>query len=235
MRLLLTALSILAWVPLAREAHAARPFIVDDARVVDKGACQLESWRKNNADGSHEYWALPACNPFGVEITAGGGYLSRGPDVRDEVDYQFQGKYLFRSLETNGWGYGLSAGALRHADINTQQNLIGNYYFYFPISRSFLDDRFVLLLNLGAIDNRDLNRRGASWGVGTEIYLTRRFMLAAESYGAAGFDKFAQVGFRFWVVPDHVQLDASYGGNLGAWERQHWNSIGIRLISKPFF
>lgn len=220
---------------LASAAYAARPFIVDDARVVDKGACQLETWRKNNADDSHEYWALPACNPFGVEFTAGVGYLSRGASARNEVDYQFQGKYLFRPLETNRWGYGISAGVLRHADINAQQNLIGNYYLFFPISRSFIDDKFVLLLNIGAIDNRDLRRRGALWGVGSEIYLTERFMLAAESYGATGADRFAQVGFRFWIVPDHVQLDASYGGSLRNFDRVHWSSIGLRLISKPFF
>ncbi|MEO8441651.1 MAG: hypothetical protein ABI547_04140, partial [Betaproteobacteria bacterium] len=46
----------------AAGAHAARPMVVDDARLVDPGACQLETWRRFNRD-SHETWALPGCNP----------------------------------------------------------------------------------------------------------------------------------------------------------------------------
>jgi hypothetical protein len=40
---------------------------------------------------------------------------------------------------------------------------------------------------------------------------------------------------RFWIVPDHLQLDASYGGNLDAFQRTHWTTIGLRIITKPFF
>lgn len=220
---------------LSPAAYAARPFVVDDARVVDRGACQLEAWRRNNADDSHEYWAIPACNVKGLELTLGGGYLSPEPAGHDQTDYQFQAKTLFKELEVNGWGWGIAAGALRHADINLQQNLIGNYYFYVPISRSLLDDRIVVLGNVGGIDNRDAGRRGMTWGLGGEFYVHRRFMLAAEAYGATGFERFAQVGVRLWIVPDHVQLDASYGGSLQRFHDVHWNSIGIRLISKPFF
>ncbi len=215
-------------------ALAARPFIVDDARVVDRGACQVESWFKNNP-GSHEFWALPACNPFGVELTVGGGVLVGPSGNREQADYQFQGKALFRPLETNGWGWGIAAGAIRHADINLRQNLWGNYYFYVPVSKSFADDRLVLLLNAGGLDNRDENRRGVSYGVGAEIYVTPRFMLATEAYGATGFDRFSQVGFRFWVVPDRVQIDSTYGFQLNGPDRTEWVTLGFRLISRPFF
>lgn len=220
---------------LSPAANAARPFVVDDARVVDRGACQLEAWRRNNADDSHEYWAIPACNVKGLELTFGGGYLSPDPPGTDQTDYQFQAKTLFKELEVNGWGWGIAAGVLRHADINLQQNLIGNYYFYLPVSRSLLDDRIVVLGNVGAIDNRDADRRGMTWGLGGEFYVHPRFMLAAEAYGATGFERFAQVGVRPWIVPEHVQLDGSYGGSLERFGDVHWNSIGIRLISKPFF
>lgn len=218
------------------EARAARPFVVDDARIVDKGACQIEAWHRNNADGSGENWALPACNPFGrVELTFGGGNLTALNGSPRQTDYQLQAKTLFKPLETNQWGWGLAAGVVRHADINLQPNLIGNYYFYVPISRSLADDRVVLLANIGGLDNRDIDRRGVSWGIGAELYLTPRVMFAAETYGATGFDRFAQIGARLWLVPDHVQLDASYGGNIQNFGAVHWTSIGVRLISKPFF
>lgn len=232
-RPILLLVCLLSGLPSAR---AARPFVVDDARIVDKGACQIETWHRANADSGAENWALPACNPFGrVEITFGGGSLSSPAGARDQTDYQVQAKTLFKPLEINGWGWGVAAGVVRHADINLQPNLIGNYYFYVPISRSLADDRVVLLANLGGLDNRDIGRRGFSWGLGAELYLTPRVMLAAETYGATGFDRFAQVGVRLWVVPDHVQIDASYGGNLQNFGAVHWTSIGVRLISKPFF
>ncbi len=219
---------------LSASAHAARPFIVDDARVVERGACQVESWFKNNPE-SREVWALPACNPFGVELTMGGGALNGSAGTREHADYQFQGKALVRPLQTNGWGWGFAAGAIRHADINLRQNLWGNYYFYFPVSRSLADDRLVLLFNAGGIDNRDDNRRGLSYGMGTEIYLTPRLMLAAEAYGATGFDRYAQLGVRVWLVPEHVQVDSTYGFQINGPHRTEWVTLGFRLISRPFF
>lgn len=234
---LLVALACLVlpgWFP--EDARAARPFTVDDARVVDRGACQVESWYKSSG-GVREFWALPACNPFGLELTAGVGAIRHdgGASAGGDRDYQFQVKGLVRELRTNDFGWGLAFGALRHADINAVQNQIGNYYFYAPVSRSFLDDRIVLLTNVGAVDNRDANRRGLTWGVGGEFYLSPRFMLLGEVYGATGFDRFGQAGFRFWVVPDHVQIDSTYGSQLNGTQRSEWFTLGVRLITRPFF
>ncbi|NCV70156.1 MAG: hypothetical protein EBW55_05505, partial [Betaproteobacteria bacterium] len=43
-------------------AHAARPFVTDDARLTTAGSCQLESWTRVNRASkpsarSEEYWA----------------------------------------------------------------------------------------------------------------------------------------------------------------------------------
>ena len=87
--------------------------ITDDARITDAKACQLESWVKKNRD-STEYWALPACNFTGnLELTIGGArtHDDTGTQITDLV---FQGKTLFKTLETNGWGIGLDAGTVCH-------------------------------------------------------------------------------------------------------------------------
>lgn len=216
-------------------ALAARPFVVDDARVVDEGACQVESWVKSNPD-SKEAWALPACNPFGIELTAGMGFQrSDEPSSPAQRDYQFQGKTLFRPLETNDWGWGLAVGVVRHADINLRQNLLANRYFYVPISKSYWDDKFVLLTNIGGVDNRDEKRRGLLYGVGGEFYLTPRFMLLGEVYGATGFDRFSQAGVRYWIIPDHLQVDTTYGFQLTGANRTEWITLGFRFITKRFY
>ena len=60
-------------VSLLNQAHAARPMLTDDARIVDPKACQLESWVRDSKHTT-EYWALPACNVGeNTEITIGGG------------------------------------------------------------------------------------------------------------------------------------------------------------------
>lgn len=213
---------------------AARPFVVDDARVVDEGACQVESWIKSNPE-SKEAWALPACNPFGIELTAGMGFQRSDPANPSQRDYQFQGKTLFRPLETNDWGWGLAVGVVRHADINLRQNLLANRYFYVPISKSFRDDQFVLLTNIGGVDNRDEKRRGLLYGIGGEFYVTPRFMLLGEVYGATGFDRFSQAGVRYWIIPDHLQVDTTYGFQLNGTDRTEWITIGFRFITKRFY
>jgi hypothetical protein len=214
---------------------AARPFVVDDARIVDRGGCQVESWVKRNP-GSHELWALPACNPFGAELTAGVGALYHdAPGNRDERDQQLQVKGLFRELRRNDYGWGLAAGMVRRADINTNQNLLASTYFYLPLSLSFADDRFVLLTNVGGVDNRDRGRRGMSWGVGGEYYATERFVLLAEVYGATGLDRYAQAGLRYWLLPNRWQLDGSYGFQLNGGNRAEWFTLGFRWVTPVFF
>ena len=94
---------------LSAGAYAARPFITDDARLTTGGSCQLESWMRVYRD-SRELWALPACNPGGnFEITLGGGRAKANGEAATD-DYVLQGKTLFRTLEPNGWGWGLAVG-----------------------------------------------------------------------------------------------------------------------------
>ncbi len=45
-----------------RPALAARPLITDDARIVDPGSCQLESWMQFQS-GGNEIWALRGAIP----------------------------------------------------------------------------------------------------------------------------------------------------------------------------
>ena len=53
-------------------AMAARPFVTDDARVVDKGGCQVETFvKRQQRFKENEFWFLPACNPWGAELTLG--------------------------------------------------------------------------------------------------------------------------------------------------------------------
>lgn len=211
-------------------AHAARPMITDDARLTDAGACQVESWVHLHGS-QHEFWALPACNPGGnLELTLGGAIAYDGKRQESGAAV-VQLKTLFKPLETNGYGIGLAAGyATQPGSAHT-----GNPYFYVPVSFSLADDRLVIHTNLGYTRERENQENRLTWGIGSEIQLTTRSYLIAESYGQDKGNPFFQVGIRHWIVPNHVQIDTTYGSRFGAISSEHWFSIGLRLISPTLF
>jgi hypothetical protein len=218
---------------LSAAAHAARPMITDDARITDAHACQIETWTKATRAG-REYWAFPACNPTGnFEFTLGGNSLPDGTGGH-VGDYLLQGKTLFRPLETNGYAWGLAAGIIRHGDPMVGQGRTSATYFYLPISASFMDDRLVVHVNVGAQNNRDAGTRPVTYGLGSEITVNPRFVLIAETYGDENTRQYYHAGVRIWVVPGRFQIDATRGVQAGDYGGSRWWTIGLRIISPAF-
>ncbi|AXS80882.1 hypothetical protein [Dechloromonas sp. HYN0024] len=227
MRLLATLLILLAIAPTAR---AARPMVTDDARLTDGGACQLESWLHLHGS-QHELWALPACNPGGnLELTMGGA-LAYNDSHQETGAAVIQLKSLFKPLETNGYGIGLSVGYAAQPGSSHD----ANPYFYVPVSFSLADDRVVIHTNLGVTRERENRENRMTWGLGSEIQMSERTYLIAESYGQDKGNPYFQLGIRHWIVPNRIQIDTTYGSRVDAISEQHWFSIGLRLISPTLF
>lgn len=223
----------LALASIAPAAQAARPMVTDDARTVDAKSCQMESWMRFNR-GGRELWALPACNFTGnLELTLGGGVL-RGDDGSRTNDVVIQGKTLFKPLETGGYGLGLVLGTVRHPAINTRSNQLGDVYGYLPASFSFAQDRVVVHTNVGALRSGEERRNHGTWGVGTEILVTPATYAIAESFGPATGKSYVQVGVRHWLVPNRVQIDATWGERLHEGASERWYSLGLRLLTPAF-
>lgn len=204
--------------------------ITDDARTVDAKACQVESWMRSN-QGSREYWALPACNFTGdLELTLGGGRIKDAEGFRT-ASIVLQGKTLFKSMNTGGWGIGLVAGAVRRPE---DHRGVSEIYAYVPASFSFASDKIFVHTNVGVLRDRlDASTRG-TLGLGTEAQLNERTWLIAESFRQAEGRPFFQVGVRCWIVPNHVQIDATAGNRFGSRTDERWFSIGLRLLSPAF-
>jgi two-component system sensor histidine kinase TctE len=228
-----TVLAFLVLVAPLPPAHAARPMITDDARMVDAKACQVESWARRGRDAT-EYWALPACNPLGsFELTIGGAATHEEGTTRF-TQQQLQVKTLFRPYEPGGWGIGLSVGAIRHARREVAGGWPGDRYFYVPFSIAAGSDDWVVHANLGAVHRRDEQRTVLTWGFGNEIRMTPRAYFIPEVFRSESGRPFYQAGVRYWVVPDRLQMDATFGNRLGSSTREHWVSVGFRLLSAPF-
>ncbi len=215
-------------------AYAARPFVTDDARLTTAGSCQLESWSRVYQD-SIELWALPACNPFGnLEITAGMG-VAKSDLQSGTSDQVYQLKTLFRPLVTNDWGIGLAIGTVRHPAVNPGPNQFGNTYAYIPFSRSFADDRLVLHANLGLLHDRRSGGESTTWGIGAEIKLAERWLGIVEAFGDNREKPFWQLGARYSLVPDRVQIDATLGHRFSGEVEDRWFSFGLRLTPDRLF
>ena len=142
----------------APAAHAARPFITDDARIVDPGGCQIETFvRRQQRENESEMWFLPGCTPArglnSTEITLGGNKIDNAANgTASTLIAQF--KTLIKPLETDGWGFAATLGSMRQHPANANSswspyvNLVG--------SRSVLHDAVVLHANVGQLRDRTI-------------------------------------------------------------------------------
>jgi hypothetical protein len=221
--------SLLICFGLSPLVHAARPMITDDARIVDDKSCQIEAWVKANHD-SEEYWAMPSCNFTGnLELAVGGAVTRQNGDSKT-TDLVLQGKTLFKTLEPNGWSWGLVAGITSHPDLS--RKFPGDLYAYVPASFSFRNDVVVVHTNLGWAHTKADHHDAMTWGAGAEVQMLPSTWLIGETYGENQGKPYVQVGVRHWLVPNRVQIDTTYGNRIDGGES--WISIGLRLLSPAF-
>lgn len=222
-------------------AHAARPMVTDDANIVDPQSCQLESWVKTS-QVSLERWAVPGCNfAWDTEISVGGN----AQNAKVEGDSQFwlfQAKKRWKKLEPNSWGLSTTLGRVSERPGRSQQlnseslapSSAQDTYLNVPITWALASDRFVHL-NLGWIHHERLRVSHPTWGLGGEYGLTPRIYAIGEVFGESGAQSKTQMGLRYWVSPQKLQLDTTYGQPLRGGKEERWISIGLRWLSDPLW
>lgn len=215
------------------QAHAARPMNTDDANIVDDKACQLESWVKSTRT-SVERWAIPGCNLGGeVEWSVGGN--AQTEDVVGKTQFWVaQAKKRWVPVGDNIMGISTTLGAMVTRPALGDKPEDKDYYLNVPVTLPLGDERFVHV-NAGWVQHQSLGVRRATWGVGGELPLSSRGIAIAETYGEqqTGHARY-QLGLRIWVVPKHVQIDTTYGNQIGQPEQLRWFTVGVRLLSSAF-
>ncbi len=214
---------------LVTPGHAASPMVIDDARIVDAKACQVESWATGRR-GSTEYAIQPACNVTGNLELAIGGTRTHAHGHSQTTDQLLQAKTVLRPLQTNGWGLALAAGSVGHPQAEARPD----GYAYVPVSFSLRDDAVLVHANIGWMRDGSVRRDRLTWGLGTEVELSARTWLIAEIFDQSQGRPMHQLGLRHSLVADRVQLDVTYGNRNGTHTRERWFSIGLRLLTPAF-
>ncbi len=204
-------------------AQATRPMVVDDAAITNPGDCQVENWTQRTF-GQTEYWAMPACNVAQTwELAVGLGRI--GPDGAGAA-YRagvMQAKTVFRPLEKNGWGIGLTiANQFREG-----AGIDGDLSVLVPVSLSLLDDQVLVHANAGWLRAHASGRQDGFWATGAEWAVRPRLTLTLETYGTGRGHGFTQAGARLTVIPDRLAFDAGIGSRTGRLGAERYATIGL--------
>jgi hypothetical protein len=212
-------------------AHAARPFVTDDARIVDPGGYQIESFLKHQRNvHEDEFWFLPAWNPrTSVELTFG-GFLLRNAEEGRASTLIAQAKTLLRPLQANDFGFAVTLGALGQDPVVSTDRPRWSPFVNLIGSRSWMDDAVVVHANAGLIDDRSGAVRRYTWGLGSEIAIGARLWTIVEAYNQEGEKPSTQIGLRYWVVQSRLQVDGTIGGQHVDPQNRSWVSIGVRIL-----
>lgn len=251
-RLIALGLCIALSLAVSPAVEAARPFNTDDARIVDPGGYQIESYVKDQRRTSEtEFWFLPAANFGGaldrMEWTLGGNVVRSDPNGDSDL-VQAQVKTLLKALPDNGFGFAVTVGVARVnpgspvAHVPTDEGPIDvpsgaastkvryNPYVNLISSLSVADGDFVFHANGGAQRETREGFTIKSWGLGVEMFARARAFPIFEAYGVSGEKPAKQLGVRIWAIPNRFQIDGTVGWQSNEPKDLRWVSIGLRLL-----
>ena len=214
----------------AAGAHAGRPAVTDDARVLDPQSCQLETWLRHN-EGSGAYYFMPACNPGFGELHVGAAWMRAGGEEHlSDVALQF--KTLLKPWEGHGWALGLSVGTDRLPRLEKANSWPGDYYLNVPFTFGS-EDTWLVHVNAGVLRERELGKTAGTWGLAGEFAPLAGLTIIPEMFASDRGQPFYQLGAAYEVVKNRVQLDGSYGSRVRSPGARYF-TLGVKLQTPPF-
>jgi hypothetical protein len=222
-----------------RPAFAVRPFVTDDARVLDERTMQIETSVRYDRDAFTNL-NLVALNPKGkVELTVG---FVDGFPLGAESDRSFsitgplmQVKYLLWETKPNSYpGIAFAFGAAPPWGKGNFRPEKWSEFFYIAATQSLFDnDRVLIHANLGISSTNPATV--STWGVGTQFGIIGGLNGVLEIFyndpytGKTGGAY--QAGFRY-IVSDQVQVDLTMGSGLfGSQQINTFVGMGLRMVS----
>lgn len=231
LRLRLGAATALLVIAIAATANAQQ-FLVDDAGIVDDGACQLEAWL-----GETRGFVLPACAPIvRTELTLGFGFVDEphGDHVHRHTELVAQAKINLIPDDPGVLGLGVVAGV----GVGPIGQAVGaafeGLYAYVPATYTLATARARFHGNLGWAFDIGEERHRAIYGLRADVVLHERVTVIGEYFGD-GPDMGVHGGLRVTLIPDLFLIDASYGATVAGELPDIGFTIGFALTPPAFF
>jgi hypothetical protein len=209
----------LAWPP----AHAAGGHhAVDDASILEPGACEIEAWTRRLEGGGQRLQAGANCRAGPVELGVAG--LHERQDAERQSEYGLQAKWAHE------WMPGLSVGwsVTTAWQARAQQRYLGSSASALLTWQARED--LALHLNLG----RDFVHGGSDQsrsGVALEWAPRPGWSLVGERYEEEQ-TQFVRAGVRL-AVTDSLSVDMSRTHRLSGPGQSHWTLGATFLFRRP--
>ena len=157
---------------------------------------------------------MPACavNDF-LELGVGGARY-RDPDVGGHSLLRLQAKSVFYRDPSDRWSAGAVAGVQRDGGHESRSSFVHDAAALGLVSFNALDNALRIHANAGVVYRRSEYTTPA-WGTAIEYDLRDDWTLLAELYRDAPGRPNYQLGVRYLLVTDRVELFASGGSRLG--------------------
>lgn len=209
-------------------AQAGRPIETDDASAAELRTCQLDFWtetakqtRQDNFNGG--------CNFLG----SGEFSLSLGEVHGNQEDRSLRAlgyKHVFQNFSDTTPGFGLAAskewGQLQASDESSQETL-----FTAITTVPLTAEDLLLHLNLGYLQYSDqvLQDNSVFTAAALDYSLSQRVGFSVETYSGVEYSLSWRLGARYTVIPDFLQIDASYGSDYGTFNDSRAFTVGLGI------
>lgn len=218
----------------AGTALAGEPLVTDDASILSRGVCQVESWHRWSTGGGHEGWLAPAC-AVNDRVELGVGFARyRDPDLGGHTLLAVQAKTLLYRDPDDRWSAGAVAGALRDGGRELRRYGSNDAYALGLVSFNAMDEALRVHLNAGVVYSHAAFTTGA-WGSAVEFDFREGWTMMGEVYRDGPGRPSYQLGLRYLLVTDRVELFISGGDRIGGDPGGWFAKFGVRFQSWKLF
>lgn len=216
-------------------ATAGEPLVTDDASILDKGVCQFEAWHRWTTNGGHEGWGVPACSVH-PNLELGIGFArSRDSEAGGHSLFLLQAKTVLLRAADGSWSAGAVASVLRDGARETRRDGFHEATARGLVTFNLLDERLRIHANAGVVNSYQ-EYTTTAWGAAAECDFADDWTMLGEVFrdgpGRPGY----QLGIRYTLVTDRVELFLSGGDRLGRVEGDNWFAkFGVRFQSWDLF
>lgn len=211
-----------------QSAQAGRPIETDDASAAEFRTCQLDFWTESSRELRQDNFN-GGCNLLGQgEFSLGLGRVHGNQE--DQFLSSLSYKHIFQDFTSDSPGFGLAAsrewGRLKSTNESSQETLLTTI-----ASVPLRGEDLLLHLNLGYLQYSDQTQNDNSIfkAAALDYSLNERIGFSVETYSGVEDALSWRIGARYTLIPDFLQIDASYGSDYGTFQNARAFTLGFGI------